>query len=82
MGSKGVPFRATISSLIVQSWSRRTHYGLEDLANGPGDGEVSPDEHGVGPTLYVGEHTCSEISSRADHVVESHEEGGPLRAIS
>jgi hypothetical protein len=83
-GVYGIEGGALPSYIIIndcpRSLCRRTHHGLEDLANGPGDSEVSPDEHWIGSTLHVGEHACSEISSRADHVVESHEESGPLQS--
>jgi hypothetical protein len=43
-----------------------------------GDWEFSPDEYGVGFTSDIGECVCSQVSSGADHVVESHKECSPL----
>ena len=50
----------------------------EDRTERTSDCVFTPYEDRVELALNVGEDVCAEVTSRADHVVETHEEGAPL----
>jgi hypothetical protein len=55
-----------------------TYSIFDEVLDWSGDWKFSPDKDRVGFTSNIGECVCTQISSRANHVIESHEKCSPL----